>query len=134
MYIGSSGTAKVTVGKITTKVTVKSIKGYENKKVKLTAIVKDKFGKKIKKGTVIFKFRGKNYKVKVKNGKAVKTIKIPKTNNRGILYKYPKGKVTEIYDDVVYKGKISFLGDSTHSSSSSTFKVTSMKKSKTKRI
>ena len=134
MYIGSAGTVKVTIGKITTKVTVKNIRGYENKKVKLTAIVKDKSGKKIKKGTIKFKFKGKKYKVKVKNGKAVITIKIPKTNNRGIMYKYPKGKVTEIYEDIAYKGKVTFLGDTKYSSSSSTFKVTSMKKSKTKRI
>ena len=69
--------------------------------------------------------------LKVKNGKAVITIKIPKTNNRGIMYKYPKGKVTEIYEDIAYKGKVTFLGDTKYSSSSSTFKVTSMKKSKT---
>ena len=78
--------------KLTTKVTVKNIKGYENKKVKITAIIKDKFGKKIKSGKAIIKFKGKNYKVSVKNGKATKTIKIPKTNNRGIFYKYPKGR------------------------------------------
>ncbi len=118
---------------VSTKVTVKNVKGYENKKVKVTAFVKDSTGKKVKKGTVIFKFKGKNYKVKLTNGKAVKTIKIPKTNNRGIYYKYPKGKVTEIYEDVDYNGKVSFLGDGNYRSSSSKFKVTSMKKSKTKK-
>ena len=126
-------TVKPKATKITTKVTVKNIRGYENKKVKLTAIVKDKSGKKVKKGTVIFKFKGKRYKIKVKNGKAVKSIRIPKTNNRGITYKYATGKVTEIYDDVSYTGKVSFLADKLYKASSSKFKVTSMKKSKTKK-
>ena len=118
---------------VSTKITVKNVKGYENKKVMLTATVKDSNGKKIKKGTVVFKFRGKEYKVKVKNGKAKKTIKIPKTNNRGTYYKYKNGKVTEKYDDAEYKGNASFLAQGNYLASSSAFKVTSVKKSKTKK-
>ena len=130
---GSSTTTLKIVNKLKTKIKAKSVSGYENKKVKITAIVKDNFGKKVKKGTVIFKFRGKQYKVKVKNGKAKKTIKIPEYNNRGIFYKYPKGKVTKIYDDVTFKGKVSLLGNKHYLKSSSSFKVTSIKKSKTEK-
>jgi len=119
--------------KKTVKITVKNIKGYQGKKVKLTAIIKDGDGRKIKSGTVFLKFRGKTYKVKIKNGKAKKIIKIPKTNNRGIFYKYKKNKVTEVYQDVTYKGKVYFLGNKYYFDGSSTFKVASMKKSKTKK-
>ena len=130
LYGVSKTTFKI-VNKVKTKIKVKSVSGLENKKVKLTAIVKDNYGKKVKKGTVIFKFKGKKYKAKVKNGKAKKTIRIPKNNNRGIFYKYGEGTVTKVYDDVTYKGKVQFLANKHYLSSSSKFKVTSIKKSKT---
>ena len=44
----------------------------------LKATVKDEYGKAVKEGTVKFKINGKEYKIKVKNGVAVKKIKLSK--------------------------------------------------------
>lgn len=132
LYANSTATLKI-VNKIKTKVKVKSVSGYENKNVKITAIVKDNLGKNVKKGTVTFKIRGKSYKAKVKNGKATKIIKVPKPGSRGIYYYYYNKNGREIqksvYESETYKCKVIFKGDSNYIKSSSTFKVTSKKKS-----
>ena len=132
LYRNSTATLKI-VNKFKTSIKVKSIRGYENKKVKITAIIKDKLGKNIKKGTVTFKINSKTYKAKVKNGKAVKTIKIPKPSSRDVFYYYgyKKGKdiLTAEYIPKTYKCSAVFNGNSKYLKSSSTFKVTSKKKS-----
>ena len=137
VYYDSISKAVTISFKQKTKITVKTVKGYEGKKIKLTAIVKDGFGKKIKNGKVIFKFRGKKYNVNVKNGKAIKYIKVPKTS-RSIFYKYKtkNGKeiVTEVYQNKVLKGKVYFIGNSKFIKSSSKFKIISKKKSKSYRF
>jgi len=129
-YQDSSATVKV-ICKHTTKMTAKNIKGYENKKVKVKIIVKDGNGKKVKKGKITLKLKGKTYKAKVKNGKAKKTIRIPKPGSRSIFYYYKHGKVTKKYVDETYKCRVKFIGNSKYQGSSYAFKVISKKKPKT---
>lgn len=124
-YKSSSQNLKITCT-YGSKVTVKSITGYEGNKAKLTAIVKDSSGKIIKKGKVIFKVKGKIYKAKVKNGKAKVIIKIPIANKYKTVTKTSGKKVTEItYYKSVYNCKATFSGFKQYPSSSTKFKVIS---------
>lgn len=127
--LNSTTTFKIT-SKIGTKITIKSVTGYQGKKVKLTATVKDDNNKNIKKGIVSFKVNGKTYKGTVKNGKASVTIKYPKAR----WYKdKSKFKGNYRYDTSYYKSEytssVTFKDDDKHMSSSATFKVTSKGKS-----
>ena len=135
LYSNSSAQLKI-INKYKTKVQVKSVKGYENRKVRLTATVTGNAGEKVKKGTVIFKVKGKKYKAAVKNGKAVKTVKIPKPKSRAIYYSYSHKNGREIqtaqYESETYKCSVTFKGDNDYLESHSTFKITSKKASKSK--
>lgn len=133
-YVLNSSTTFIVTSKISTKVTVKSATGYQGKKVKLTAIVKDDAGNKIKKGIVIFKIKGKNYKAKIKNGKAKITIKYPKAKLFKTKSKRKNGYLIKTkYYKSVYNCKAEFNGYGNYFSSSSSFKVTSKKKPVTKK-
>ena len=113
-----------------TKITVKSVTGYEGKKIKLTAIVKDALGKKIKTGTVKFKIKGKTFKAKVKNGKATVTIKVPVAKEYKTVTKKSGNKRTvTTYYKSVYNCKATFVGYKQYPSSSTNFKLTSKDKS-----
>ena len=125
-YIYSSSTNLNIISKYGTKVTVKSVKGYQRKKVKLTATVKDDTGKIIKKGKVTFQVNGKTYTAKVTNGKAKITIKYPKAHWYEDKSKH-KGKYryeTSYYQST-YISSVKFNGYGQYMSSSSLFKVTS---------
>ena len=81
-----SNTAKgrIIVGDFKVKVfAVKSISLIGQKSL-LKAVIIDGYGKKINEGIVKFKINGKSYNVKVKNGVAIKKIKLPKIKT----YKY----------------------------------------------
>lgn len=132
-YQDTSATVKV-ICKHKTKITAKNIRGYEKKKVKLKIIVKDGNGKKVKKGKITLKLKGKTYKVKVKKGVAKKTIRIPKPGSRSIFYYYKHGKVTQKYEDETYKCRVKFIGNSKYQSSSYVFKIISKKRPKTSKF
>lgn len=124
-YKSSSNILEITC-KQASKITVKSITGYEGKKVKLTAIVKDTAGNIINKGTVKFKVKGKTYKAAVKNGKATITIKIPVAKEYKTVTKTYGSKCTvTTYYKSVYNCKATFSGYKQFPSCSSKFKVTS---------
>lgn len=65
----------VKITKAQSKITVKKITSYAGQYTKLKATVKDRFGDNINSGNVKFQINGKTYKVKVKNGVAIKKIK-----------------------------------------------------------
>ena len=77
--------------------------GKMGKKVTLQALVFDKNGKKVKSGTVTFTLKGKSYKVKVKKGRAIKTISSPFLG--------------------LYKVKVKYNGNSAYKSSKASFKL-----------
>lgn len=127
-YTNSSHDLQITCT-YSSKVTVKSITGYEGKKTKLTAIVIDSAGNKIKKGTVKFKVKGKTYTAKVKNGKATVTIKLPIAKKYKTATKSSGNKRTvTTYYKSVYNCKATFSGYKQYPSSSTKFKVTSKDK------
>lgn len=127
LYCSSSTNFKV-ISKIGTKITIKSVSGTQGKKVKLTATVKDEYGYKMKKGTVIFKVNGKTYKSSIKKGIASIKIKCPKAK-----YWDMKSKTSGnyLYETIFYKSIIKCdvhfnqIGD--YLGSSSKFKITSKK-------
>ena len=59
---------------------ISKIKTYQGIKFNLKATVKSSSGKKVNEGYVLFKIKGKKYKVPVKNGVAKKKIKISKVS------------------------------------------------------
>ena len=69
--------------KVSTTVKANKVINYQGRYIKLKATVK-RAGKNINEGTVTFKIKGKQYKVKVKNGVATKSVKM---NNAG-KFKY----------------------------------------------
>ena len=124
-YTNSSTMLEISC-KYCSKVTVKSITGYEGKKVKLTALVQDTAGNKIKKGTVKFKIHSKTYKASVKNGKATVTIKMPFAHfYKAVTKTSGKKCIVTRYFKTVYKCKVTFSGYKQYPGSSSEFTVTS---------
>ena len=128
----SSGTIKI-ISKCGTKIAVKSVTGYQGKKVKLKATVKDEFGNKIRKGTVVFNINGNTYKSNVKNGVAYITIKYPKAK---FWKTKSKTKGNYLYETNYYKSttncNVQFKPIGDYLGSSSTFKVTTKKKNPVK--
>lgn len=75
-YSSSTNCTSFKVSKIATKLTVKYKKYYSKvKSKKLTATLKDQFGKAIKNKYVVFKVNGKTYKAKT-NSKGIATVKV----------------------------------------------------------
>lgn len=66
----------VKINKVTPKLTLKKYVTTDNRYAVMKATVKDKYGDGIDGGIVKFKVNGKTYSVKVKNGVAVKKIKL----------------------------------------------------------
>ena len=66
----------VKITKVTPKLTLKKYVTTDNRYAVMKAIVKDKYGDTIDRGIVKFKVNGKTYSVKVKDGVAVKKIKL----------------------------------------------------------
>ena len=84
-YVASAKKVSVKITKAPVKISAKKIKTDTASHFKLKATVKDKYGYLVTSGTVKFKFNGKTYKVKVKNGIATKKLKIKKAKT--IKYK-----------------------------------------------
>lgn len=81
-------TRTATVKKTGIKLKISKIKTYQGIKFKLKATVKSSSGKKVNEGYVLFKIKGKKYKVRVKNGVASKKIKISKVSKGKYTAKY----------------------------------------------
>lgn len=84
----SSITRTATVKKTGIKLKISKIKTYQGIKFNLKATVKSSSGKKVNEGYVLFKIKGKKYKVPVKNGVAKKKIKISKVSKGKYTAKY----------------------------------------------
>ena len=114
-----------------TKIKGKPVSGKQGKKVKLTAFVKQTDGKAIKNSKVTFKFSGKTYKTKTdKNGKASITVKLPKAKYFKTI-KSKKGSILTVKKvfKTIRTCTVQFAGSKTYKASSTSFKVTSNKKS-----
>lgn len=75
-YSPSTNTTSFKISKIATKLTIKYKKYYSKvKSKKLTATLKDQFGKAIKNKYIVFKVNGKTYKAKT-NSKGIATVKV----------------------------------------------------------
>ena len=81
-------TKTATVKKTGIKLKISKIKTYQGIKFNLKATVKSSSGKKVNEGYVLFKIKGKKYKVPVKNGVAKKKIKISKVSKGKYTAKY----------------------------------------------
>lgn len=128
-YTSESSSILKIISKYGTKISVKSVTGYQGKKVKLKAIVKDDMGRKLKKGTVYFTINGKTYSAKVKNGVATIKIKYPKAKYWDYDHKVKRGYLYKIkYYKSIIKCKVQFKKNGNYLGSSSNFKVTSKKK------
>lgn len=127
-YTSSSNNLKITCIHAS-KITIKSVTGYQGKKVKITATVKDENGNKINKGKIIFKIIGKTYSCIVKNGIAQVTIKYPKAKN--LIYN-DKKIGSYFYETISYKSifncKAIYNEIDMYLGSSAKFKVTSKTK------
>ena len=77
-YKATSVLIYVKISKAPVKITAKNFYSNTKQYTTLKAIVKDKNGDSVDEGTVRFKINGKSYDVKVKNGVAVKKIKLTK--------------------------------------------------------
>ena len=87
-YTGSSKTNTIKITKSGVKIQVKKVSQYQGIKFKIKATVKNQGGKPVKEGKVQFKINGKTYKVSVKNGVAVKKLKINKVKKYKFTAKY----------------------------------------------
>ena len=81
-------TKTATVKKTGIKLKISKIKTYQGIKFNLKATVKSSSGKNVNEGYVLFKIKGKKYKVPVKNGVAKKKIKISKVSKGKYTAKY----------------------------------------------
>ena len=99
---GKASTSKVVVKQSIAKVTAKKCKTNVAKYATLKATVKKTNGKAINMGSVKFKINGKTFKVKVKNGVAVKKIRLSKKNT----YTYKARFVSKYYKSEVSSSKI----------------------------
>ena len=114
--LGKASTSKVVVKQAIVKVTAKKCKTNVVKYATLKATVKKTNGKSIDEGSVKFKINGKTFKVKVKNGVAVKKIRLSKKNtytyNARFVSKYYKSEVSSskiVVTNVMFKkGKFVF--------------------------
>ena len=116
------------ISKNTIQINIKSASSVEGKSVKLVAYVKDGYGNNIKTGYVIFEINKKSYKVNVRNGQAVLTIKCPKA--KFYYSKYSSNKKIQIeknYYKSKYGSEVSYFGDN-YVSSDKSFSITSTKK------
>lgn len=93
IYESSSYVFKVKVTKFNSKIYFSVSNGKSSKEVKLKAKILYKNGsKKVKKGIVKFKFRGKTYKSKIKKGVAQVIGITPKTGDYSCKISYPGNK------------------------------------------
>ena len=99
---GKASSSKVVVKQSIAKVTAKKCKTNVVKYATLKATIKKGKSKPIDEGSVKFKINGKTYKVKVKNGVAVKKIKLSKKNT----YTYKARFVSKYYKSKVSNSKI----------------------------
>ena len=99
---GKSSSSKVVVKQSIAKVTAKKCKTNVVNYATLKATVKKGNGDAIDQGSVKFKINGKTFKVKVKNGVAVKKIKLSKKNT----YTYKARFVSKYYKSEVSNSKI----------------------------
>ena len=128
-YTASSGQVKVVVSKVTPKITIKSVSGYQGKSVRLTAIVKNDLGFRIKYCMVAFKINGKTYNVKTNSkGLAIFKIKIPKSEINKVSIKTKNGVVTKItYFKKIYNCTVTVSGNN-YKSIPTKFKIISTNK------
>lgn len=117
------------------KISVKSVKGKQKTKAKLTAKVKTSNNEKVKGANIKFNVNGKVYTAKT-NSKGIATVKIklPKAKYLKTTQKTKKKilTITKKYKKP-YKCTATFSGDDKYSASSAKFKVTPIKKSKIKK-
>ena len=87
-YTGASKTNTIKITKAGVKIQVKKVSQYQGIKFKIKATVKSQSGKAVKEGKVRFKINHKTYTVSVKNGVAVKKLKINKVKKYKFTAKY----------------------------------------------
>lgn len=83
-----------TIDKISTVITIDSVKGKIGDKITFTAKVIDENGKIVKKGTVIFRFNGREYSAKIVDGFATITVVLPDKAGNDSVTVYFKGDST----------------------------------------
>ena len=86
-HIAGSTVNTATITKSSVKVKAKKVVEYKGFKITLKATVKS-HGKNVNEGKVLFKINGKKYKVNVKNGVAVKKLKLKKVKKYKYTAKY----------------------------------------------